>query len=140
MELEDFLIGGFLGGLFILAMILGYTNLTSDNNAQNLLLQDQQINGSYNQFFGNLTTLQTTANDSKSAFEKESPTFTAGFLLFGSIIDFVKKMTSSFIAIFVIFFDLLGTLLGIPPIVIGVLSAIVIIILIVLAWRKYKTG
>jgi hypothetical protein len=72
----------------------------------------------------------------KTAFEKESPSFTAGFLLFGSIIDFVKKMTSSFIGIFAIFFDLLSTITGIPSVVIGIITAIIMIALILLIILK----
>jgi hypothetical protein len=145
MELKSLIISGLLVGLFIISIMAGYNQLVTDNissggHAQNLLLQNAKINSSYNSFFGNLSNVQTTANESKTAFEKESPSFTAGFLLFGSIIDFVKKITSSFIAIFGIFFDLLSSVTGIPSVVIGVISAIVIISLIFMAWKVYKVG
>lgn len=145
MELKDYIISGLMIGLFILSIMAGYNQLIVDNNdaggsAINLLTQDAKINSSYTNFSNKLGLIQTTANESKTAFEKESPSFTAGFLLFGSIIDFVKKMTSSFIGIFVIFFDLLSTITGIPSVVIGVITAIIIISLIFMAWSVYKVG
>jgi len=94
-------------------------------------------------FSGLETRLNQTNADATSwgeTFKSDNLFVVAGGIVLYSIWGISKLVWNSVISIFVIFTDGASSLIGIPPIAIGVLTAIIIIGLIFSLWRLIKTG
>ena len=140
MEFKGLIISSVLIGLFIVAMLQGFNYLASENQVQNPLTQDTAVNNSLNSLNQDLSDLNRTSNNIRSAFDSEKSTFATGFLLFGSILDASKQLMNFIVNIFQISFDLITEKLGVPPLILGVFASIVLITAVLLAWKLVKGG
>lgn len=140
MDFKNLTIIMLLLGLFIFAIMSASIGLTSENNVNNTLMESESINSTFGNLQTQLETTQSTTNGTKSAFEQETPTLGTDSFLFSSIINAGKVFTTLISSIFNLTFGLISEVLGISPIILGVLSAILLLSIILLAWKLYKTG
>ena len=127
-------------GLFVFAAISFIVTTQRDNNVNQTILEDDVINRTYARLETNLSEFRTTAQTQKESFEEEIPERGFGSLLIFSIVSVGQKFTGLVAAVYNIIIVLPASILGIPKVVISVLSSILIISLILLAWRVYRLG
>jgi len=137
-EFKDYAINTLLAGLFLIALISFGITLAHNYGENEALMKSDKID-----FSGLETRLNQTNADATSwgeTFKSDNLFVVAGGIVLYSIWGISKLVWNSVISIFVIFTDGASSLIGIPPIAIGVLTAIIIIGLIFSLWRLIKTG
>jgi len=139
-EFRNLIILGLLTGLFIFALVNISISLTNENNVNNTLLENEAINKSFGYLQSNLSDSQSKSETSKTGFEVENPTVGTDSFLFSSIISAGKVFTGMWRGVYDITFSLFTETLGINPVVMGVITSILLITIILLAWSLYKSG
>lgn len=140
MSFREIIINFALIGVFMLALITFGVQMTSDNSANNSLLENPFINSTFNNLQTDLSTFQSNAQGQRENYEAEEPASGFGTLIIFGIIGFAKVFTGIIIGISNILFGAASGILGIDPIVIGVFTSILLITLIIYGWRLAKTG
>lgn len=137
-EFKDFPINFLLAGLFIIALIGFGVGIAHNYGETDSLMKSDKID------FSRLESqVNQTSQDAQSwgnAFRSDNLFVSAGAIVLFSIWGIGKLIWTSVIALFTIFSDGATAVLGIPPIVTGVLTAILIISLIFALWRLIKAG
>lgn len=82
----------------------------------------------------------TDANSWGEAFKSDNLFVSAGAIVLFSVWGVMKLVWDAIITFITIYLDIFASLFGIPPIVTGVITAIVIISLVFLAWKTIKQG
>lgn len=136
MDLKELIYGFLLVGLFLVCIFSFIFSFTADN--LDIELDTDEID---------LTGLESKLNSSKSqaeeymeSFQSENPLISFGALILFSIVGIGKLIINSVSAIFNILIGGTSAVLGIPPMVTGVLTAIILMSLIFAAWKLIKTG
>ncbi len=127
-------------GLFVLATLSFGIKLQQDNSVSDTILNNSQINRTLDRLQSNLTDVSNQTQQQRQNFESEIPERGFGSLLIFSIVSVSQKFTATIIGVYNILIVLPASILGIPPEVIGVLGSILIVSLILLAWRVYRVG
>lgn len=104
------------------------------------ILENTVFNKSYQALQTNLTSFSATAQGQKENFESDPPTVSFGALVVFAIVSSGQIFSGMIIALYNIFIVLPATFLGIPEIVISVLSAVLLVTIILVLWRLYKQG
>ena len=133
-------IGFMLVAAFSLALIGFGINLAADNEPNQTIANDPYINSTYTNIITKINTAETNINRSKVDFEEGSILENIGELIFGSIIGFGKTVGSIITGTYDLATGLIYRYLGIPPIIISVISIILMATIVFLAWRLYKIG
>ncbi len=135
---QDYIIYLLLAGLFIVAIYSFASGIATNYNQNSTLVEDEQIN---------LTRLETELNDTTTSAQTWQDKFTSDnfFVSLGSIVLFslwaiFQLMWSVISNLTTIYLGGLNNVLGIPPLVTGIVSAILIIGLIFAVWKAIKTG
>lgn len=138
MDLKDYTISFLVVGLFIVCMF-SFGALLQSNN--------KPISGMDNIDGIDITTLTTEleasqqrANDSITSFASENPVLATGEMIFVTVPKITLGAISNTVTIIGIIFNGLANVLGIPPLVLGILSAILLISMIFAAWKVIKAG
>lgn len=139
-ELKSLLFAAILTAVFFFAIVNFGVTLTNNNNVNNTLLDNSVFNETFNSLENNLSNVQDTAQGQRENFEEETPIIGTDAFLFTSIIGAAKTFGSMMIKMYDLTFGLLGQVLGISPIIIGVFTGMLLILLIFLTWRFIKTG
>lgn len=134
------IVASLITGLFLFSMISLVIQMSTDNEIDAIILQNENINRTFSQLGGNLSNAQGVAQSQRLGFESEVPTVGTNSFLFESIIGAGKVFTGMWRNIYDITFGLLSTTLGVDPIIIGTLISILLIIIVLLAWSLYKIG
>ena len=136
MDLKELIYGFLLVGLFLVCIFSFILNFTADNS--DIELDTDEID---------LTGLESSLNKSKSqaeeymgSFQSENPLVSFGSLILFSIVGIGKLIITSVSVIFNILLGGMSAVLGIPPIITGVLTAIILMSLIFAVWKLIKTG
>jgi len=137
---KGLIVGFLLVGLFFFAMVNFAYQFAIDNGANQTIMGNADINKSFGKMELQLNESSDTAQGQRQSLESETPIFSAGFFILGSILGAGKVFTSSLIVIFDILTGPISLYLGISSTVIGVITAILLISIIFLAWRLYKLG
>ncbi len=140
MNFRSLIIGAMLTSLFVIAMMNGHIFLSQENNVNASLLDEEDINRVYTQLNSSLNDAQESASNVRTAFEDEKPNLLAGFFLLESIINAAKALGSILVNIFNLTFGVMISKLGIPPLFFGVMTAILLIMMVFLAWKLFKQG
>lgn len=138
-EFKNFTISTLLVALFIVSMIAFGAQIALDNNSNSTILQDPNINSTFQLLNDNLTKFQGLAQNQSKAQDETKPIALFDFL-FESIIGTGKVLKAAFKNIYNLTFGLIGTTLGIPPVALATFTAIILLIMIFLAWKLFKTG
>lgn len=138
-----------LYGLFIKFMfiaivmfsIFGLIVSTQNDNDVAIKLTDNTL---MNVTIGNLTedlgALRDKSQEQKTLFEDENPTSGFGTILLFSIVSVGKTFNSMIVGIFNVLITLPVSFLGLDPAIIGIITALLLLTIILGAWRVYKLG
>lgn len=140
MAFKDYLIAIVLVGIFTVALISGIYQGQIENNANTTIGQDPRVNTIWTELNSSVNDANDAANSTRGAFESDNPNFASGFFLLGSLFSAVKTFTGLFVNSFDLIFSFLTQTLGIPSVVVGAFTAILLITLVFLGWRLLKVG
>ncbi len=129
-----------LVSLFFFAMVSFAFTFGDLNNANISILDDPAFNSSFSGIQSELESVQDDNQVIRENFEDEVPQIDNNFVLLTSIISSAKLVTTSVVAFYNVLTATVSQQLGINPIVLGVLSGILVLILVLLAWRVIKAG
>ncbi len=127
-------------GVFVFAGISFIVTTQRNNGVTNTILENDIINRTYSNLETDLGGLSSNASTQKESFESEIPERGFGSLIIFAIVGVGNKFTGMIVGIYNILIVLPASLLGIPPVVISVMTAILLISLILLVWRVYRVG
>ena len=127
-------------GIFVFAGISFIVQTQLDNDVENTILENEVINKTYTNLETDLSDFGSETQTQKESFESEIPERGFGSLIIFAIIGVGQKFTGMITGIYNIFIVLPASILGISPVVIGVFTAMLIVSLILLAWRVYRAG
>ncbi len=136
---KGLIINVILLGVFVFALMVGANQFAISNDINNTLLENEAFSSSFDDINETLSDVQSKANQTRVKFETERTTLSAGFLLLETILDFGKTFTAVFVGMFNIIFTLFSEI-GIPPLILSIIMGILIIMLVLGAWRVYKAG
>lgn len=135
---QDYIVFCLLAGLFIVSLYYFASGITDNYGQDSNLVDDEQIN---------LTHLESTLNQTRSDAETWQDRFTSDnfFVSLGAIVLFslwgiIKLIWTVTTTLFSLYLEGFNNVLGIPPMVTGVISAIFIIGLIFAVWKAIQTG
>lgn len=130
--------------LFAFSLIAFGVQVSLDNNTNSTILKNDVINRTFAQLETNLSQQEGIAGDQRESFEGENPILGTDSFLFKSIIGAGKTFTSSLSIFNNLFFGFILKTLGLGEgkglVILGTFSAIILIIIIFVLWRSYKTG
>ncbi len=127
-------------GLLVFATISFIFGTQRENEISDTILDNPIINRTFNRLEANLSALGSESQTQKETFESEIPERGFGSLIIFSIVSTAQKSTGLLVAIYNIIIILPAQILGISPLVFSVLSSILLITLVLLAWRVYRIG
>ena len=129
-----------LVGLVVISLLSFGFFYQEDNEAENKFMEDSLMNETYNSLRENLGGLRDESQAQKTLFESENPTSGFGTILLFSIVSSGKVFNSMIIAVFNTTIKLPLVILGIDPIVLSVVSAMLLLAIILYLWATYKLG
>lgn len=135
---KSLLIAFIVVGIFFISLIAFAITLEKDNDINNSILGDTQLNKSYQKVYNIMEDLQKDTQTKKEQFDKDSSSLAIGFFILESILSVGKGLFDTIGSLFSGISEMLYRFL--PPIIIVVFSAIIIILGILGLWRLYKTG
>jgi len=129
-----------VAGLFVFAMISAVVIFERDNGINDGIVNNSVINSTYVDLDDRLSSAETDINNQNVVQDAESPTISSGDFNLFSIIGLGKTAKSIVVGVYNVIIVLPSRLLGVPTVVISVLTIILIITLILFAWRLIKVG
>ncbi len=142
MEFKVIIIGALIIGLFSFALISFMVQINLGNTTNTSLLDNPSIEKAFGNISHQLNKSQERTETQREAFARESsnPILTTIGFIFTSIINAGQLFISMSIGMFNTIFIATAELLGIHPIVIGVIFAILLITAIFSLWKVIKAG
>lgn len=134
-DFKDWPIALLLAGVFLVS-IIGFMHGMGQNYGETI--NTPYIDTSRIEIQINKTS--SDANSWGEAMKSDNLFVSAGAIVLFSIWGVLKLIWDAVITFIALYLDIFTTLFGIPPIVTGVITAIVIISLIFLAWKTIKQG
>lgn len=141
---RSLIISGLLIALFVIAMLTFTLQISIDNEVDSPLLENDAVRSMYEDLNNTIKEQQSIADGSKDVFEEKKP-FLGESILIESIVSVGKTVTGSFNVLNNLITGFIATSLGLKQdsvgqAIFGTFLAILIFILILAAWRLYKTG
>lgn len=128
-----------ISAIVVLALMNFTIIVQRDNNSNQTITDNDIINDSYGDLIANLPDAETSAQSSLDTFgATPSPTDQLGELEVTPIRPSLKALRSLSLGTYNILIKLPARLLGVPPVVVSILSAIIILLLIIGAWAVRK--
>lgn len=136
---KPLMIGALLAAIYFVS-IVSFMGIMADNTNSSINIQDNPaVNLTFGNVTLNLTNTQTLALNQSQSQDSNKPIALFDFL-FESIIGAGKVFKGIISGLYNIFFGFIASQLGIPDVIMYSMSAIVLILLILFAWRLWKTG
>lgn len=126
-------------GLVVFSLMAFVVQFQTDNG-QDTILENEIFNRSYQGLQSNLTSFRDTSQSQKENFEADPPTVSFGALVVFAIVSAGQIFASMILSVYNVFIILPASFLGIPEVVIGVFTSIIILSIILLLWKLFKTG
>jgi|TARA_Y100000310_G_scaffold97876_1_gene95551 hypothetical protein len=139
MEFRKFWVSFILVGL-VLFSLMAFVVQFQEDHGKSTVLENSVFNDSYQALQTNLTGFRDTSQSQKENFEADPPTLSFGALIIFAIVSAGQIFAGMIVAIFNILIVLPASFLGIPPLVIGIFSSILVLTIILLLWRLFKVG
>ncbi len=140
MKFNEMFVTFSLLGLIIFGTLTFMVSLQTQNGLTENILDDSVINKTYTNLSSKLIQSSDTANTTKTAFEKDIPEPSTFALVIFATIGVVQTITGMVLGVYNILIVLPATKLGIPQVVINVIGSLVIVSLVLGAWRLYRAG
>jgi hypothetical protein len=137
-DFNEYPINFLLAGLFIIAMVSFGVGLAQNYGYEGALMKSDKVD-----FSGLENQVNQTSSDAQgwaTTFKSDNLFVSAGGIVLFSIWGIGKLIFGSIISFATIFTDGLQGVFGVPPIVTGVIMAILIISLIFSLWKLIKVG
>ena len=139
-ELREVVITSLLVGLFVFALVSFGTTLSGHNNPNSTILQDPVINDSFWELQEELNQTQGTSEGQRESFFSDIPIIGEVSVILKGLNSIIKVFTTTLKNMYQLTFGVIGSSLGISPLVMNVFLAIITISIIFLAWRVLKSG
>jgi len=137
-KLKDYPIALLLTGLF-LVLIIGFgTRMAANYGRTGDFIDTEYVDVARIEAQVNQTA--ESAEAWSNAFRSDNPFVATGALILFSVWGIINLIWDVVDIFFTIFFDIVQSLFGIPPIVTATVTAVIIITLIFLIWRTMKQG
>lgn len=127
-------------GVLVFSLISFIVIIQNENSVENGILENELINSTFNQLSEELNSSGGDSQTQRESFEAEIPERGFGSLIIFTIVGVTQNFMSVIITIFNILIVLPAQIIGVSPIVISALGSILIVSLIMLAWRVYRLG
>lgn len=124
--------------LVTLAIFSFVITTQTDNNTENLITNNSIINDSYGNLYNNLSSYQDNANSVSSDFGTVPPSSSFGIVDVGSVVSTTSVFRSLTVGTYNILIALPMKILGVPPLVAGLISAIIILLIILGIWAIWR--
>lgn len=138
MSFKDYPINFLLAGLFVIALVSFGVGIANNYGYEGSLMKSDKID--FTSLENQVTATSTSATGWGNAFKSDNLFVSAGGIVLFSIWGIGKLMWGSITSFATIFLDGAQGVLGLPPIVTGVIMAILIISLLFALWRTIKVG
>lgn len=125
-------------GVFIFGIFAFVITTQTDNDVSTPITDNELINDTYSDLNTNLGSMQTDAQTSSDTFGSITPSQTFGELEVTSVVSPTRIFKTIGVGIWNIFIQLPIKVLGVSPIVGGIISSIVILLLIIGIWAIWK--
>ena len=139
-SLKGMIIAIILIGLYAVAMLSFVTFVAEENDADINITENEAVSNAMGGLIEKLNETETIANTQRNNTESDTKSQETGFLSLGSIIGSVKVFTGMFVGVFNLIGQVAQKTLNIPPLVLSVITAILIITMIFFGWRLIKVG
>lgn len=139
MGAREYIISAVLVGLFVFAFLSFAYYGANDNQGRNIV-SDSKIANAYYNMSGVLQGFQNDSNTQLNNTSSETPTASFGSLVMFSITKAGTVFTGSITGVYRIISVLLVETLGIPPLIINVLTGVMLVSIIFFLWRMYRLG
>lgn len=127
-------------GVFIFASISFIVTTQIDNSANNTILENDVINRTYERLETNLSDFGSQTQTQRESFESEIPERGYGSLIIFAIVGIGQRFSGIIASVYNIIIVLPASILGVSPVVISTITAIVLVSMILLIWRVYRSG
>ena len=138
--ISGMIISFILVGLFALAFITFIYQTSLDNNPQSELLTEPVMNQTFNSLNETLNSYQTIAEEQKNLTFSENPLIATFGLVSFAIVGAGRIFSNIIMGTFNIITTMLFNVIGIPPIIFGIIFTIIIITVVFLLWRNWRQG
>lgn len=138
MDFKRLFISVIIAGVVVLAIMSFTIQLQNDNNTAQLITNNTIINNSYGKLKGNLSSARGDADLTEQTFGDITPTQSFGIVDVTSIVSPTRIFRSLIVGTFNVLIVLPIKILGLPPVISGVLSAIVFLLLILGIWAIWR--
>lgn len=126
--------------LVIFGLFVSISTIQQDNNVEDKFTDSEIINNTYGSLEEDLDDLRDQSQGQKTLFESETPTSGFGTILLFSIVSSGKVFNAMTIGVFNTLIRLPVVILGMDPIIVGLLGTLMIITIILGLWAIYKLG
>lgn len=108
------------------------------NNSAQLITNNTIVNDSYGDLLANLGSAQTTGNLAEDSFGSIAPTESFGIVDVTSVVSPTKLFKSLLIGTYNTLISLPIKILGVPPVIAGVISAVIFLLMILGIWAIWR--
>lgn len=136
MDLKEHIFGFLLVALFLVSTFTFVFSFTAENKPVDFDTDEINLAG----LEAKLMESKEDSEDYMLSFQSENPLVSFGSLILFSVVGIGKLVINSFSAIYEIVIGGISGVLGIPTMVTGVLTAIILLSLIFSTWKLIKTG
>lgn len=127
-----------LASVFILAVFSFVIVTQQDNDVSYLITNDSIINDTYGDLYSQLDDAKGDANLSSSTFGTTTPTQSYGIVDVTSVVSPTRIFKSLILGTYNIMIQLPVKILGVPPIIVGVIDAVLILLVILGIWAIWR--
>lgn len=138
MNLKEIFTNIALIALIILGLMSVIVVTQNDNNVDNKVADNDLINKTYGNLLSNLSSVQSSAQVVSGNFENITPVSSFGEVEVTSIFSTTNTLKTLTVGLWNIYIVLPMAILGVPPVVAGVISSILILLIIIGVWAIWK--
>ena len=137
---SNYLISTILFCVFAFGFIMFFNQTAMDNDSRNIIKDDPALSNLSTRLNSSLINISVTSKSQLNATANDPVSVGFGSLIMYSIVGVGRIFTGTITTIYFSVFSLLINTLGIPPVVIGAFTGIVLIIIIFGIWRFVRIG
>lgn len=138
MDFKKVFINMLVVGVIVLGIISWIITTQQQNNTAELITNNTLINKSYGNLYGNISSTQEQAGTASTNFGNTTPTQSYGIVDVSSVVSPTNIFKSLIIGTYNTLIELPIKILGVPPIIAGVIDAILILFIILGIWAIWR--
>jgi len=137
---KSFVISSLLIGLFAIALVSFGVKIAENNNANQTILDNEAISSGYTSINSSLAKSQTDFENQSGTFFSEAPIIGEIGIILTSIVNVGKVITGTARGIYDLTIGMIFSTFGINNIVLTVITSIILITIVLIVWRTYRSG